>query len=73
MWHNNKKVLSTFSSHHSKNAYANIQGVGWRRIKPDTPTGVNNLYAMMNAARAHNRLVNVDVDGANQITTAYLK
>lgn len=69
----NKKISLTFASHHSKNAWAYIDGVGWRQIKPSTTDGITNLYMMMNAAKANNRLVNVYTDASNQITTAYLK
>ena len=72
MWHNNKNVTRTFISSGSKNSYVAIEGVGWRRIKPDAADGVTNLTIMMNVAKAHGRTVNVNIDGNNQIDVAYL-
>lgn len=72
MWHNNKQVLATFVHHTTQWAWANIDGLGWRRVKDGAADGVTNLFTMMNAARASGRPVNVYVDSANLITTAYL-
>ena len=72
-WQNDKNVITTFSSSHSQNAWANIESVGWRKIKPNSTDGTTNVYAMLAAAKANNRKVNVDIDTANEITTAYLK
>lgn len=73
MWHNNKKVLMTYASHHSQNCWANIDTIGWRKIKSAATDGVTNLYFMMCAAKANERLVNVHIDNDNQIDIAYLK
>jgi hypothetical protein len=72
MWHYNKKVLATFVHHTTQWAWADIDGLGWRRIKDGAPDGCANLCTMMNAARANDRLVHVDVDASNLIVTAYL-
>lgn len=72
MWQNNLQVLATFASNDSQNAWANLSGLGWRKIGPKTSDGVTNLFQMMNAARASGRPVNVFIDGASQITIAYL-
>lgn len=72
MWHYNKKVLATFAHHTTCWVWANIEGVGWRRIKDGASDGCTNLFVMLSAARANDRLVHVYVDGSNLITTAYL-
>lgn len=72
MWHNNKKVLSTYAHHTSQWAWANIDGLGWLRIKDGAPDGCTNLFIQLNAARANDRLVHVYIDTNNLITTAYL-
>jgi hypothetical protein len=73
MWHNDKKVLMTFASNHSQNSWAQIEGVGWRKIKTGATDGVTNLYIMMCVAKANNRMVNVHIDTDNLIDIAYLK
>ena len=72
MWYNNKLVLATFAHHTTQWVWANIDGIGWLRIKDGAVDGLSNLSIMMNAARASGRTVNVYVDGSNLITTAYL-
>ncbi len=71
--YNNKKITTTFSSSDSQNAWAYIDAVGWRKIKTGSTDGVTNVYIMLNAAKANNRLVNVSTDSNNYITTVYLK
>lgn len=71
MWYNNKLVIQTFASHHAQNAWANIESLGWKKIKPNAPDGVTNLFIMFNAAKANGRRVNVYIDG-NEITIAYM-
>lgn len=72
-WQHNKKVTTTYSTHHSQNSWAYIDTVGWRKIKPASADGVTNVFMMMNAAKANDRLVSVFLDDDNQITIAYLK
>lgn len=72
MWHYNKKVRATFGHHSSCYVYANIEGIGWRRIKGGAPDGCTNLFVLFNAAKANDRLVHVYIDGSNLITTAYM-
>ena len=73
MWHHDKNVLSTFSSSDSKNVWANVDSVGWKRIEPASTDGATNVYAMLATARAHGRKVSVDVNAQDRIQTAYLK
>lgn len=68
----NKAVVQTFASSDPQNAWANIAGVGWLKIKPGSADGVTNIFIMMNAAKANNRTVNVSTDASNLITIAYL-
>jgi hypothetical protein len=72
MWYYNKQVLQTFVHHTTQWAWAYIQDLGWRRIRDGAADGVTNLFIMMCAARANNRLVHVYIDGDDLITTAYL-
>lgn len=72
MWFNNRKVTSAFVSNDAEWAWANIEGVGWRRIKDGSSDGVANLFMMMCTAKAKGRAVNVEIDTDSLITTAYL-
>jgi hypothetical protein len=71
-WQYNKKVLATFTYNGAQWAWANIDTVGWRRIKDGAADGVTNLHVLLNAACANGRPVHVDIDASNLITTAYL-
>ena len=71
-WQYNKKVVATFTYSGAQWAWANIDTVGWRRIKDGAPDGVTNLHVLLNAACANGRLVHVDIDASDLITTAYL-
>lgn len=52
-WHSNKQLLRTFATYHSKNAWAFVQDVGWRKLKPANPEGVTTMFAAACDARAN--------------------
>ena len=68
----NKKVTRTYVSPNSKNCWAYIDSIGWRKVKPDTNDGSTNMFVLLNAARANDRTISGNIDAANQITTMYL-
>lgn len=70
-WQYNKKVLNTFASNDAQNAWANIEGLGWRKIAPKAPDGVTDVFSIFCDALANNRLVSVFVD-ATTVSIAYL-
>ncbi|HKS27468.1 MAG TPA: hypothetical protein VJS44_06590 [Pyrinomonadaceae bacterium] len=70
--YNNVAVVQTFASSDPQNAWANIAGPGWLKIKPGAADGVTNLFVLFNAAKANGKLVIVNTDAANQITYAYM-
>ena len=72
MWHNNIKVKATFAADGFKDVWANLDTLGWRRIKTDASQSVSNLYTLLSGARAHDRTVNAHLDGS-EIDIAYLK
>lgn len=63
-WHSNKAVAQVYASHHSRNAWVSLAGLGWRRVHPDAPDGVTNVFAQLVWSRAHGRNVTVLADGA---------
>ncbi|MCK7501050.1 MAG: hypothetical protein MZW92_71110 [Comamonadaceae bacterium] len=72
MWYYTKKVNATFVHHTTQWAWADIDGRGWKRIKDGAADGCTNLFILLSAAKANNRLVHVNIDDSNLITTAYL-
>lgn len=66
-----KKVLRTFATPHSKNAWAYIDSVGWRKVDTLTTNGVTNTFVLLNEARANNLTVRVNID-SSKIKIAYL-
>jgi C1A family cysteine protease len=62
-WHGSVTVLQTYSSSNSKNAWAYLQGLGWRKIEALSTDGVTNMLALFVDAEAHNRQVTVYADG----------
>lgn len=66
-----KRVLRTYASPHSKNAWAYIDSVGWRKIKTLSTDGVSNTFFLLNKARATNKTVTASVDNS-VIHIAYL-
>ncbi len=67
----NKKVLRTFSSPHSKNAWAYLESVGWRKVNTLSSDGVTNVFVLLNEARVKNRVVRANIDNTF-INIAYL-
>jgi immune inhibitor A len=70
-WYNNVKVMATFAHYTTQWAWANISGLGWRRIKDGSPDGVTNMFTACCEAVANNRSVNVYAD-ENFIYTMYV-
>ena len=60
-----------YATPHSKNAWAYLNGVGWRKIQPLTSDGVTNVFAMCCRARASNKPITVQ-SNASEILVAYL-
>jgi hypothetical protein len=73
MWHNGKLVTRAHAKNNTQQAWAIVAGVGtgWLRIKPNTPDGVSNIFAILCAGLANNRRVDVLVVN-NEITEATL-
>lgn len=62
LWHYNKRVWNTFASNDSQNAWANIEGLGWRKLKPNAADGVTNMFVAFCEAVANNLRVHVFAD-----------
>lgn len=63
VWHYNMTVTMTYATHHSQNAWVHINTLGWRKIKPESPDGVTNMFIAFCEALANNHKVHVYADG----------
>lgn len=70
-WYANRKVLATFAHNTTQWAFANIEGLGWRRIKTGNPDGVTSMFANFCEALANQHKVNVYADNSF-VYTMYL-
>ncbi len=70
-WHTNKSVQYAFVHHTSQYAYAFIETLGWRRIKPGAADGVTNMLDAFCNAVANSRKVHVYADDSF-VYTMYL-
>jgi astacin len=64
-WHNGKNVLGAFATSNTQNAWANIEGLGWRKISTGNADGITNNFIAFCGARAKSRTVSVYADGTN--------
>jgi astacin len=62
--HLNLTVSLVYATPHSKNAWANFAGFGWRRVDPKVADGVTDTFALLATARANGRKVHAQFDGA---------
>jgi hypothetical protein len=60
-----------YATPHSRNAWAYLHGVGWRKVQPLTTSGVTNVFALLVYARAYNKSITVQAN-ATDILAAYL-
>ncbi len=70
-----KKVISTFTSPHTMNAWGNIDTLGWRKIQPISADGVTNMFMILNAAKTSGRTVSGQYDDSTSdkfLYTLYL-
>lgn len=63
-WHNNMTVSRVYTSHHSQNAWALIDTLGWRKIETGSADGVTNCLIGLGEAVANNRKVHVYADAS---------
>lgn len=62
-WVYNRRVLSTFTHHSTQLAWANLEGVGWRRVRSGSADGVTNMFTALCNAMANGRRVHAQIDG----------
>lgn len=60
-WYNNKKIVGLWAIDQDRNAWAYLDGSGWKKIATDTDNIFFDLLTLLVAAKAGNRPVNVYV------------
>jgi hypothetical protein len=69
----NVAIQRIFVSHHSQNAWAFLQGVGWKKIGTLSVDGTTNVHIALVTARAHGIIANVTTNAAdNAIEQVYV-
>jgi len=71
-WHNGKKITGTWCNASNRNAYAAIEGVGWRRLSNANDSAFLSLTMLAAHAEQTNATVNVEIDGTNKIQQIYV-
>jgi astacin len=62
--HQNLTCSRVYATPHSKNAWAYLAGLGWRKVDPKAPDGVTNVLAVLATARVNGRKVSVRMNGS---------
>lgn len=70
-WNNDKRVLGLWANQSDRNAYAYLNGIGWRRLTTSHPVAHHAMLAELAAAKAANRRVNALIDN-NVIREVYV-
>ena len=70
-WYYNRTVASVFAYYTTQWAWANISGLGWRRINGGSADGVSNMFVSLCEAAANGRQVHVEAD-SGLLYTMYL-
>jgi Subtilase family len=71
-WKFNLTVNSVFAYSGSQNAQANLSGLGWRQIVPNSTDGVTDVHAVLTEAAANGRNVHAFTDAGGSIVSAQL-
>lgn len=71
-WHNNKRITSMWCNASNKNAYAAIQGVGWRRISPANDSAWLSMTMLASLAEQTGARANILLGDDNMIREIYV-
>ena len=70
VWYNNKKIVGLWSDKGSRNSWANIQGMGWKKVSTANNSCSSSLTMLLSHARERNRMVRLQLDN-NLISQVY--
>lgn len=70
-WHNNKKVTTLWSKDETRNSWAAINGLGWKKLNSSNNSSCVALTILSAHAKQYNRNVKFKIDN-NQIKEMYV-
>jgi len=70
-WHPNKKITALWSINQTRNAYAAVSGLGWKKLANNSDSGIVALNMLTSHAKDRNRNVKVRIDN-NKIVEIYV-
>jgi hypothetical protein len=70
-WHSGVKITALWCNASVRNAWAVVEGVGWRRVNPANDSAFVTLVALLAHARQMGTTCNVRVEADNLIHEVY--
>lgn len=71
VWHRDVRITAMWSNEATRNAYAAVSGLGWRRISPANDSCFVTMTALLAHAEASGKRTDVRLDG-NTIIEVYV-
>ena len=71
VWYNNKKIVGLWSDKGTRNSWANIQGMGWKKVSTANNSSSTVLTMLLSHARDRYRTVKINLDN-NLISEVYV-
>jgi len=71
-WHNNKKITAMWCNSSSRNAFAAVAGLGWRKISNANDSSYLAMVMMASHAETMNSNVNINIGADNEIHEIYV-
>ena len=71
-WHNNKKITAMWCNSAERNAYASVQGLGWRRISNANDSSFVTLVALLSLAEQTDANTKLRIEADGEIHEAYV-
>lgn len=71
VWYDNKKVTKLWSKDETRNSYAAVSGLGWKKLNSSNNTSCTALTILASHARCFNRNVKLKIDNG-QVKEMYV-
>lgn len=71
VWHDNKKITALWSKNETRNSWAAVSGLGWKRLNSSNDSSCTALTILAAHARNYNRNVKLKLDN-DQIKEIYV-
>ncbi|SFA96612.1 hypothetical protein SAMN05421688_1936 [Poseidonocella pacifica] len=71
-WHNGKKITAMWANSASRNSYAAVAGLGWRKLSNANDSTYLSMVMMASHAEQTNSTVNLEISASNEITQIYV-